>query len=191
MDQIGKKATRSDLRDLLAGISEQEYRRKSARACDNLQKLEEFQDSAVVMMFLSITREILTTTAISAALKQGKTVVVPKVNWHNHSIIPVSLTSLDMEMESDRYGLRHPVRAEQIAADSIDLIVLPGIGFDRQGNRLGRGGGFYDRFLNSNNGCSWSTCGLAFEEQIIPQVPIENHDIAVNMLVTDTAIRKL
>ena len=190
MDQIGKKATRTDLRELLAGISEQEYHLKSARACGHLQSLEEFQNSAVVMMFLSITREILTTKAIAAALEQGKTVVVPKVNWHNHSIIPVALTSLEMEMESDRYGLRHPVRSEQVPADRIDLIVLPGIGFDRQGNRLGRGGGFYDRFLNSNNGCTWATCGLAFEEQIIPEVPVENHDIAVNMLVTDTAIRR-
>ena len=170
-------------------MTDQQYQQKSALACRRLRSLREFQDAGVVMLFLSLTREILTTDAIDVALDQGKSVAVPKVNWHNHSIIPVALTSLDVELESDRYGLRHPVRADQVPLDHIELIVVPGVGFDECGNRLGRGGGFYDRFLK-NNGCTWTTCGLAFEEQFIPQVPVERHDIGVDILVTDTHVRR-
>lgn len=173
----------------LDGLTDEQYERKSVMACEHLASLPEFQNTNVIMMFLSLSREILTSVAIAAALDQGKTVVVPMVNWHDHSLIPVELASLDVEMESDRYGLRHPVRGEHVPLGSIEMIVVPGVGFDERGSRLGRGGGFYDRFLNSN-GCTWTTCGLAFEEQVSPQVPVEEHDMGVDMLVTDNGVRR-
>lgn len=189
MNQTRKQASRRDLRQWLAEMADEQYQFKSTLACQHLQSVQEFQNSTVVMMFLSLAREILTAGAIAAALEQGKGVAVPKVNWHDHSIIPVALTSLEAEMESDRYGLRHPVRAEQMPAERIDLVVVPGLGFDQQGNRLGHGGGFYDRFLSAN-GCTWTTCGLAFEEQVMEEVPVEEHDVNLDMLVTDAGIRR-
>jgi 5-formyltetrahydrofolate cyclo-ligase len=189
LDQLDKKTCRGELVAWLDGLTDEEYGRKSGAACERLVGLREFKGSDVIMMFLSLSREIETKVAISAALEQGKTVVVPMVNWHDHSLLPTKLSSLDVEMESDRYGLRHPVRGEHVRLEDINMIVVPGIGFDERGCRLGRGGGFYDRFLTAD-GSSWVTCGLAFEEQVSERVPIEEHDVGIEMLVTDGEVRR-
>ena len=129
MDQTTKKASRTKLLEWLDGLTDEQYQRKSVMACEHLASLPEFQNTNVIMMFLSLTREILTSVAISAALDQGKTVLVPMVNWHDHSLIPVALASLEVEMESDRYGLRHPVLGGHVPLDSIAMIVVAGVGF--------------------------------------------------------------
>jgi 5-formyltetrahydrofolate cyclo-ligase len=71
----------------------------------------------------------------------------------------------------------------------IDLVIVPGLGFDRHGHRIGRGRGFYDRFLAHRD---WRgiSCGFAIQEQIVEQVPVNEKDVGVNMLVTDSEINR-
>ena len=71
--------------------------------------------------------------------------------------------------------------------EEIDLVVAPGLGFDRKGNRLGRGGSYYDRFF-TNKELKAAKCGFAFAEQVIETVPVTEHDMPVDMLVTDEEV---
>jgi len=86
-------------------------------------------------------------------------------------------------------GLREPVEGMPVPVSDIDLVIVPGLGFDEQGNRLGRGRGFYDRFL-SHRDFRGTACALAFEEQVVPAVPTGEGDMGVDMLVTDVRVRR-
>ena len=83
-----------------------------------------------------------------------------------------------------------PVSGNPVPLGFIDLVVVPGLGFTEQGHRIGRGMGFYDRFLAQSEFLGVS-CGLAFEEQVIPSVPMLDHDVALCMLATDRGIRRV
>ena len=131
------------------------------------------------MLFLSLEREIDTTFALETAFSEEKTVLVPKVIWEDSKIVPVRLASLDDACEPDRYGLRNPIQAETVPAGEIDLVIVPGLAFDTQAKRLGRGGGFYDRFL-ADPALGAGRCGLAFHEQLLPEVPAESNDQSVD-----------
>jgi len=170
-------------------LPKEQLRLKSRDACEKMCATPEFQQVSKVMMFLSLEMEVDTSYAIEKAFQDGKMVLVPSIDWENQKLIPVVLPSLDCEMVYDRYDLRHPAQAEAVAVSDVELIVVPGMGFDLRGNRLGRGGGFYDRLLSHSSFCGVN-CGLALEEQIIEEVPVLDHDVPLDMLVTDQAVRR-
>jgi len=85
--------------------------------------------------------------------------------------------------------VREPVSGKPIPLDLIDLVIVPGLGFTPTGYRIGRGMGFYDRFLAQPEFVGLS-CGLAFEDQVIADLPVLDHDMPLSMLVTDQGIRR-
>ena len=182
-----KNCLRQQIKNSLIQLSPDERQQKSRVACENLSATDEFRQARAVMLFLSLPHEIDTTFALQSAFTEEKTVLVPKMIWEDSKIIPVRLPALDAECEQDRYGLRVPVHDEHISAGEIDLVVVPGLAFDAQGRRLGRGGGFYDRFLAQSDLRAW-TCGFAFQEQLVPEIPTDANDRPVDMLVTDCQI---
>jgi len=135
-------------------------------------------------MYLSLPHELDTSEAILSAWQMGKTVVVPKVSWQQRHMIPVEITSLETGFSQEVMGLRNPITGAPVPFEEIDLVVTPGLAFDRKGNRLGRGGSYYDRFF-TNKDLKAKKCGFAFAEQLIETVPVTEHDIPVDMLVTD------
>jgi 5-formyltetrahydrofolate cyclo-ligase len=100
----------------------------------------------------------------------------------------VEISSLNGEFNEPVTGLREPATGEIVSVNQIDMICVPGLGFDQQGCRIGRGGGFYDTFL-SQPACQGLTCGLAFEQQVVDEVPTTDHDMTVDMLITDNQVR--
>jgi len=184
-----KQSAREQIVDRLTNMPKDQLEQKSCFACQKLCDIVEFEDAAVVMMFLSLPEEVDTASAIEYAFQQGKTVLVPLVDWEKRCLVPVILDSLDCKMAHTRYGLRHPARTEPVSICSIDMIVVPGLGFDEHGNRLGRGGGYYDRLL-SQDGFQGVVCGLGLEEQVLDHVPVMEHDVRLDMLVTDRHIRR-
>ncbi|MBN1436748.1 MAG: 5-formyltetrahydrofolate cyclo-ligase [Sedimentisphaerales bacterium] len=184
-----KKKARRQLSDLLADLGQAKLRRRSIIACEHLCATAEFHRASVVMMFLSLPDEIDTTVAMERAWEAGKQIVVPYAVRENGRMIPMALSNLECEMTLDGVGIRCPAQKEAVPPASIDLVVVPGLGFDGVGRRLGRGGGFYDRFLAEKlfNGIS---CGLALKEQVLPEVPATEQDMPVAMLVTDDGVRR-
>ncbi len=184
-----KKTTRKTIINHLGTMTKEALAANSQTACQMLCETVEFNNSRNVMFFLSLPNEIDTGTALKMAFELNKTVLVPHVDWEEWVIEPYIMPSLDCPIERGKYGLKSLKNG--IAADigDIDMIVVPGVGFDEQGYRLGRGGGFYDRFLSDSRRRA-ITCGLALEQQIVDEVPREEHDMPVDMLVTEKSIRR-
>ncbi len=168
----------------LIGIADEQRKEKSHRACRNLIATSEFQNASAIMMYLSLPHELDTSEAILCAWQLGKTVVVPKVSWQQRHMIPVQINSLETGFSAEVAGLRNPITGVPVPFEDIDLVVVPGLGFDRKGNRLGRGGSYYDRFF-ANKELKAPKCGFAFAEQLIESVPVTDHDVPVDFLVTD------
>ncbi len=183
-----KNKVRKHINSLLSGIEKGDFQRKSQLACENLCGLQEFKDASVIMMFLSMAGEIDIDPAIEIALDQGKTVVVPIIIWEQKHMVPVKLDRLTNDMPIDRYGIRYPQDGAAVECAKIDLVVVPGLGFDKSASRLGRGGGYYDRFMVSD-GFRGIRCGISFQEQVLEEIPTCDHDIPLDMLVTDLEIR--
>ncbi|MEN6335629.1 MAG: 5-formyltetrahydrofolate cyclo-ligase, partial [Phycisphaerales bacterium] len=109
------------------------------------------------------------------------------ISWQQRHMIPVQINSLDTGFSTGTWGLRNPTTGVPIPFGQIDLVVAPGLGYDRKGNRLGRGGSFYDRFF-ANKDLRATRCGLAFVEQVMELIPTTESDEPVEWLVTDEEV---
>ncbi len=184
---MDKAELRRELRNRLLAMPPEQRKEKSKRACRNLIATEQYQDASIIMLFLSLPHEVDTSEAILQAWQLGKTIAVPKISWQQRHMIPVQITSLETGFDTGAGGLRNPVAGVPIPFGQIDLVVAPALGFDRHGNRLGRGGSFYDRFF-ANKEVIASRCGLAFAEQIMDSIPITASDQPVEFVVTDVEV---
>ena len=181
---MDKAQLRQSLRNGLLEMSPEMRRHKSVQACSNLVSLALFKDASTIMLFLSLPYEVDTTDAIEQAWSMGKIVAVPRTSWKHKSMDPVRIESFEDEFSVSTFGLRNPVSPAVVPLEQIDLVVTPGLGFDAQGNRLGQGGGYYDRFLCLPQ-LKARRCGFAFEQQVVPYVPTEETDQVMEFLVTD------
>ena len=194
-DNQAKPALRRRLREMLAGLGEAERHDRSASACRLVATMPEFDAAHVVMLYLSMPTEVDTATLALRCWQAGKTVVVPKVSWDQRRMLPIEINSLTDVAPSASApasvsgGVREPLAGRPIPVDLIDLVIVPGLGFSPAGFRIGRGMGFYDRFLAQSEFVGRS-CGLAFEEQVIDNLPVLDHDVPLHMLVTDRGIRR-
>jgi len=184
---MGKEQLRQQVKKTLLSISHEQRTEKSKKACQNLISTPQFQQASTVMMFLSLPQEVDTSEAILQAWQQGKTVAVPKISWQQRHMIAVEINSLDTDFSTSVAGLRNPVTGVPVPFEDIDLVVTPALAFDKAGNRLGRGGSYYDRFF-TNPLLKAVKCGFAFAEQIVEFVPTDKTDVPVDLLVTDEEI---
>jgi 5-formyltetrahydrofolate cyclo-ligase len=182
-----KVELRRQLRSRLLAMPAPLQKVKSRKACQNLISTDQFQSASIVMMYVSLPQELDTSEAILHAWQLGKTVAVPKISWQQRHMIPVQINSLETGFSTGAGGLRNPTAGVPIPFGEIDLVVAPALGYDRHGNRLGRGGSFYDRFF-VNKDVRASRCGLAFAEQIVDSIPVTENDEPVSFLVTDEEI---
>lgn len=184
---MDKEKLRLNLQKTLFAIPTEQRIEKSKKACRNLIATECFQGASTVMLFLSLPHEVDTSDAILCAWQLGKTVAVPKVSWEQRHMIPVEINSLETGFSTEGSGLRNPVTGVPIPFEEIDLVVTPGLGFDRTGHRLGRGGSYYDRFF-TNDKLTAPRCGFGFAEQLVESVPVSQTDVPMNFLVTDKEV---
>ncbi|MHC4634821.1 MAG: 5-formyltetrahydrofolate cyclo-ligase [Planctomycetota bacterium] len=144
-----KHQLRLSLQKTLLAMSSKQRKEKSKKACQNLIGTRQFQEASTIMMFLSLPHEVCTNEAILCAWQLGKTVAVPKISWQQKHMLPVQINTLEDGFSTEVAGLRNPIKGSPVPFEEIDLVVTPGLAFDRQGNRLGRGGGYYDRFFTN------------------------------------------
>ena len=186
---MDKAQLRRIIKSRLVQIDESQRVEKSRKACQYLIEADEFRKAHTVMIYLSFAHEVDTTAVILHCWQHGKTVVAPKVSWQQRHMIPVEINSLESGISTGAGGLRNPTTGMPMPLEDIDVVVAPGLAFDRKGNRLGRGGAYYDRFLASEQ-LKATVCSLAFAEQIVDAVPVEEHDRRVDFIVTDEGIIK-
>ncbi len=161
----------------------------SARACEILLSLPEYCRADTVMAYIPLPDELDISPAIHAAWGQGKVVVMPRIIWERHELRPIVTHNLDDDLMASRHGLREPAGSQEVDLGEIDLAIVPAVGFDLRGHRMGRGGGFYDRFL-ARPELRANTVGITFQQQILDELPIFSHDQAVQMIVSDRGVHR-
>ncbi|MBI4439419.1 5-formyltetrahydrofolate cyclo-ligase [Candidatus Woesearchaeota archaeon] len=144
--------------------------------------LKECRKARNVMVYASFDGEVFTQDIITELFAMGRNVLVPKVR--HHSIIPVRIKSLS-ELRPGMYCIPEPKGSRPFPLSDIDLVIVPGIGFDAYGHRIGFGAGLYDRFLPK---VRCKKIGVAFEFQILKKIPAASHDIPVDMVVTEKRV---
>ena len=184
-----KSAIRRQLHEKLKAMTDADRQAKSLAAAAFLAASPEFAAARIVMLYLTAAQEMDTTPLALRCWQSGKTVVVPKVSWDQRRMLPVEITSLQTRMTTTGPGVREPVSGQPMPVNLLDLVIVPGLGFTPDGHRIGRGMGFYDRFLAQPDFIGVS-CGLGFEDQIVPQLPVLDHDMPLSMLCTDRGIRR-
>ena len=184
---MDKFRMRREIKSRLIKIEDQQRTEKSRQLCRNLIGASQFKNASTVMIYLSMPYEVDTTPLILHCWQQGKTVVVPKVSWQQRHMIPIEIKSLETGISTGAGGLRNPTTGSPMPIEDIDIVVAPGLAFDKNGNRLGRGGAYYDRFLASDQ-LKAAVCTLAFNEQIVDEVPTDEHDKTVDFIVTEDGI---
>lgn len=182
-----KKELRQRIRQRLEALTPAELQARSTAACRRLCNEQEYQAADVVMIFLPSAYEVDTTSVALIGWNDGKRILAPHVSWEQRRILPFEIHSLATEVRTDPVGVREPVEGMPVPVSEIDLVILPGLAFDEHGNRLGRGRGMYDRFL-AHRDFRAVACALAFDEQILDEVPVEPNDRRVHMLVTDSRV---
>lgn len=188
-EQQSKSLIRKQLRERLSEMTDVQRHAKSLSACSFVTSSPEFRNASVVMIYLAISVEVDASQIALRAWQAGKTIVVPRVSWDQRRMLPVEINSLTSGLTTGQFGVREPAGGSPIPVNMIDMVIVPGLGFSERGQRIGRGMGFYDRFLAQTDFLGVS-CGLAFQEQIVPQLPSLDHDVMVGMLASDQGIRR-
>lgn len=175
-----KKDLRLHLKEKRRGIASGLYAEKCKKIIEQVRHLKEYTDAQRVLFYVSMPDEVDTHELIKEALAEGKNVYLPKTIDHHLIICPL----YDFEeLEPAEFGILEPgTSTETEETVHMDLIIIPGVGFDHHGHRLGHGFGHYDRLLKDTRGYK---VGLAFEEQLVPELPVEDHDVPVDLLITD------
>ena len=180
--QEEKRRVRRELKESAARFSERYVAEASRAVCDTVLQSNEFRKAAVIFGYLSFRNEISVDAVLAEALRLGKTVAVPWIASQTEMKAAL-LNSLD-NLPVGRYGIRTvPEPVNFVVPGDIDLILVPGAGFSPKGYRMGRGAGFYDRFLIQTEGFR---LGITFDALLREAIPVDDYDQSMEALVTET-----
>jgi 5-formyltetrahydrofolate cyclo-ligase len=180
-----KPELRRELKNRLAALSPGSFAEAGIRAAALLTAQSLWEEHETLLTFLSAKDEIDSGPLLEAALGAGKKVFAPRIDGEELAFFRVF--SPAGPWRDGPFGIREPASTEALApADFPALIAVPGLGFDREGNRLGRGKGYYDRFLAAldRQGLPFTAAGLCLEAQVLPAIPAEGQDRKMDLLCT-------
>ncbi len=186
--QAAKVALRTAMRAALAAIKADDAWWMSGNACRRIAEIPAWNAAKTVLVYAPLPDEPNCTPAAMVALECGVRVCVPRVDWANKRLEAVPITDFNADLLPDRHAVRSP-RPDVAAVDpsEIDVVLVPGLAFDRAGGRLGRGGGFYDRFL-SQAGVRAVKVGVGFGVQMVEAVPRDERDVRVDWVATEMEV---
>ena len=175
-----KRELRREVKGRISALSEEERGIRSERIAARLLIHPAFLAAKKVFLYRSMAGEAETSSLLKAALEMGKIVFLPRIEGEEMAL--VRYTAGDPLLKNV-YGIEEPTG--EGVTESPDLAIIPLVAFDRDKHRLGRGKGFYDRFLARFKGMS---IALAFSEQEVPAVPTQSFDRKADVIITDKEI---
>ena len=178
---LTKQALRSKILAKLKRQKEEDRKQKSRSIKNKLLRQTEFKKAKKVMFYIAMLGEVETKEMIETAKRLGKIIAVPVCVKNRASLRPAILDS-HASLKKGPYGVPEPVVSRFLRPEDLDLVITPGVAFDKKGNRLGRGKGYYDRFL-SKIPKDTPSIGLAFSLQILPVVPTSILDVSVKKVL--------
>lgn len=168
----------------LRRLSAEEIARRSEAACQLLLRQPVWSSAQSVLFYAPLRGELDVWSLIGSALGQSKMAALPQYSAAQGSYVACRVQDPINEVRAGRFGIREPLEScALLELNRLDLVLVPGVAFDLDGKRLGRGRGYYDRLLSSVRG---TTCGVAFDEQVVKEVPVEAHDVLLNCILTPT-----
>ena len=180
--EMTKAQLRRELKRKRAALSPEERRQCSLRICALVEASPVFRQARTVFLFASFGTEVDTFPLLGRALLSGKRVALPRTLLSEKRLVFHRIFTLG-ELVPGAYGIPEPPPENPVVpCEEADLVLVPGLAFDREGFRLGYGGGFYDRILRKIRA---PRVGLAFSFQLIERVPREEHDLPVDGVVTE------
>lgn len=185
-----KTKVREHVRQRLAETTDADRRAWSAAICKRLIEWATTSGAAMPMVYLPTAEEAGVDCYTAWRIKRGLGVCGPRVDWETWAMAPLVIEDLDAGVEIRRHGIREPIgTAKEIEPASIDVVLVPGVAFDEQGQRVGRGAGCYDRFLARNDLMAGILAiGVCFEAQIVETAPAEAHDAPLGAIITEERI---
>ena len=183
-----KKTLRKEILTKRNNIDVVEKEEKDRKILDGFYESKYYRESKNIFIYISYASEINTKEIINKALMDNKKIYVPRTEFKTRLMDAVEITSLDNLIESE-YGILEPSAEEpHINPNEIDLIVVPGVAFDRNGGRMGYGAGFYDRYfkkISKDNMKKVIKLALAYDFQILEKIPMNEQDVPVNYIITE------
>ncbi|MGV7221594.1 MAG: 5-formyltetrahydrofolate cyclo-ligase [Nitrospinales bacterium] len=180
-----KASQRKEISALLKSLDENLIYSKSESIADKIISLNEFQKARNILVYLSLETEVQTDALIKKMFEMGKKVFLPIVDDKN--LVVSELLSLNINLIKGTDGIRVPDEKDRaiVLPEIIDFVVVPGLAFSAEGVRLGRGKGCYDKLLA---GLSVWKVGVAFNLQILDFIPLCQHDIGMDKVITESEI---
>lgn len=170
-------------------LSPDEVERLSIIIVNKFMSLDLYKEAKSVMLYLDFRNEVKTDSLIRQLLHENKQVLIPVTNPSDYSLIISELKDPQKDLFEGKFGLMEPNESTLRPVDpkTIDLVLVPGLVFDKKGYRIGFGAGYYDRFLPKLTP-HVPLISLAYELQIVDALPKESHDVPVHMIVTEQRI---
>ena len=178
-----KSEIRRKIKNLRMMLSEMEKASAAEEVFAQLEKTAAFMMADNILMYHSLPDE-LQTVKFLRKWRDRKRFFLPRVNGVNLDILPYEETRLEL----GSFHIEEPTGEDTVDVDDIELMVIPAVAFDRKGNRLGRGKGFYDRLLSTSRA---TKIGVGYEFQLFDSIPSEPHDVAMDMVITQKTVIKL
>lgn len=181
---MDKKQLRKQIRERKKEFSLSEKIKLSEPIFEKIEKEELFKKAKVVLLYYSMDDEVYTHDFVEKHYKT-KTILLPCVDGDD--LILRQYLGIESMKAGEQFGILEPVGKEFNDLEKIDLMIIPGVAFDKEKNRLGRGRGFYDRLLKTVNA---TKIGVCFDFQIVEQVPTEDFDVKMDVVISTTNIYK-
>ena len=191
MEEISaaKIQIRDEIANTISALSESEINEKIAAIENRLFAFANFLESKIALLYLSSDLEVQTDSIIQKAYSYNKIVVLPAFDPENYRMKLMKVDAFGQELIPGPRGVLEPdaSKCKVVPMDRIDIAILPGLAFDEKGGRIGTGSGYYDRLVPRLD-ITTRKVALTFEEQIVPQIPIDSHDKHVDIIITDKRI---
>lgn len=189
MNKEEKKVLRNKVLEIRDSLDNSEKEIMDTKIFNELINTELYKKASNIFIYISFSNEINTINIIEKAFEDRKNIFIPKVYKDEKSMKAIKLNSFD-ELKKNSMGILEPIDdSDYIEKENIDLIVVPGVVFDNECNRIGYGGGYYDRYLNEIKSKE-NKIALAYDLQVVDKIECEAHDIKVDYIITNTRIIK-
>ncbi len=187
--KFSKQSVRRELLLRRGRLSPEIVLENSKKISEYLINLNIYRQSTNIMLYVATKNEVQTKAIIESAQKDSKKVFVPIIVRREKKLLPSLLIDFDKELTIGYMEIPEPRKEfyRIYPPTALDLIIVPGVAFTVQGDRLGMGGGYYDRFLKQINPDT-PTVALSFETQILEDIPLEDNDMAVDYIITENRV---
>lgn len=186
---MNKNELRKKVLEIREKISDEEIKKRSRILLEKVKEMDEFKKAHTIMVYVSFGKEIYTWDFIQECLDMEKKVITPICNNKDRTLILGKTTAFPEGFHKTKFGiLELPAdKCEHSDIQEIDFILMPGVAFTRDGSRLGYGAGYYDKLLE-NKPAKTVTAAPVFEEFLFEEIPMEEHDVKMDFVITDREI---